>query len=88
MSQIPLSDEDLTLRFRWRWSEHGIYLGVCGLLVLLVSALYLYPTAPEKRFNPGLFSFIQTHYVAPADEPPEKEDPFRDPRVMHPRAIH
>jgi hypothetical protein len=88
MAHLPLSDEDLTLRFRWHWSEHGIYVGVCGLIGLLVSALYVYPTSSQKRFDPTFFSFIQTRYVAPADEPPEKEDPFRDPRVIHARAIY
>jgi hypothetical protein len=53
-----------------------------------VSALYVYPTSSQKRFDPTFFSFIQTRYVAPADEPPEKEDPFRDPRVIHARAIY
>jgi hypothetical protein len=26
------ADEDLTRHFRWRWNEHGIYLGVCSTL--------------------------------------------------------
>jgi hypothetical protein len=80
-------DEDLTPHFHWRWGEHGIYLGVCSFIGLFVLTLHMLPTPAKRRFNPADFDFIQVRYIAAADQPPEdsfKEDPFRDPRLIHP----
>jgi hypothetical protein len=87
-SHDPLPDEDLTPRFQWRWGEHGIYLGVCGIIGLLVLALHVVPTPPMRRCGPELVEVIQVRYLTAADEPPEKEDPFHDPRLIRPPRQH
>lgn len=78
----PNLDEDLTPRFRWRWGEHGIYLAVCSVIGLCVLALHLVPTPPKRKFNPHLVELIQVRYLTAADEPPEIDDPLRDPRLF------
>ncbi len=78
----PKLDEDLTPRFRWRWSEHGIYLGVCGFLGLFVAALHVLPLSSKRPLNPADFDFIQVRYMSAADQPPAKAEPFRDPRLF------
>jgi hypothetical protein len=75
-------DEDLTLRFHWRWNEHGIYLGVCSVISLMVLGLYMLPTASSRRFRPELYDMIHVHYVTASDDAPEKDDPFHDPRLL------
>ena len=84
MSQAyePVLDEDLTLRFHWRWGEHGIYLAVCSVIGLFVLALHLLPTPPKRQFDPHMVELIQVRYLTSADEPPEKDDPMRDPRLI------
>ena len=84
MSQddLPILDEDLTPHFHWRWGEHGIYLAVCSIIGLLVLALYFMPRPPKRRFNPHLVELIQVRYLSAADEPPEMDDPLRDPRLI------
>ena len=77
-------DIDLTPRFHWRWNEHGIYLGVCAIISLLVLGLYLLPRAPKRRIGPSVVELIQVRYVATADESVEKDDPFRDTRLIRP----
>jgi hypothetical protein len=86
MNQDPKTelDEDLTPRFRWRWGEHGIYLGVCSTIGLLVLGLYMMPRPPKRPIFPMIVETIRVRYIAAADEPPEKEDPFHDPRVIRP----
>ena len=81
-SHEPLLDEDLTLRFRWRWSEHGIYLAVCSTIGLFVLALHVVPPPTKPRFDPHLVDLIQVRYLTAADEPPEKDDPLRYPRLL------
>lgn len=78
----PAIDEDLTPRFRWRWNEHGIYLGVCGLIGAFVLTLHLLPAPVRQTFTP--LEVIKVHYLTAADEPPEEIDPFHDPRVIRP----
>lgn len=80
MSTEPVLDEDLTAHFKWRWNEHGIYLGVCIVIGLLVLALQMVP-AP-RRYNPAQIDFIHVNYVAAADEPAEVLDPFHDTRLI------
>ncbi len=85
--QGPLPDEDLTPHFRWRWGEHGIYLGVCSFIGLLVLTLHLLPAPAKRGLDPACFDFIQVRYIAAADEAPD--DPFRanplhDPRLIRP----
>jgi hypothetical protein len=88
-AQDLLPDEDLTPHFRWRWGEHGIYLGVCSLIGLFVLTLHLLPA--KRRWNPGNFDFIHVRYLAAADELPGdsfEADPFRDPRLIRPPRRH
>lgn len=80
--QGPSIDEDLTLRFRWRWNEHGIYLAVCSTIGLLVLGLLALSDSGRHRFRPELCDMIHVRYLT-ADEPAEKQDPFHDPRVFH-----
>jgi len=83
--------EDLTPHFRWRWREHGIYLGVCSFIGLFVLVLHLLPAPPKRAFDPANFDFIHIHYIAAADQPPEdplERDPFRDPRLIRPPRNH
>jgi hypothetical protein len=84
MSQThgPTLDEDLTPRFHWRWGEHGIYLAVCSVIGLFVLVLYVLPTPPKRELDPRLVELIRVRYLTAADEPPEKEDPLRDPRLI------
>ncbi len=77
-------DEDLTPRFRWRWHEHGIYLGVSGIIALFVLGLHLMPRAPQRPAGPHIVEVIQVRYLASADEPPEPYDPLRDTRLLRP----
>ena len=89
MSQAndPNPDEDLTLRFHWRWGEHGIYLAVCITIGLLVLALYLWRLPAKRRFHPELVDFIQVRYLTAADAPVDPADinePFRDTRLIRP----
>jgi hypothetical protein len=87
----PIPDEDLRARFRWRWGEHGIYLGVCSFIGLCVLGLHFVPGPPKRAFDPANFDFIHVRYVAVADEPiddPFKANPFRDPRLIRPLAKH
>ena len=77
-------DEDLTPRFHWRWSEHGIYLGVCSIIGLVVFGLHMVPRPAKRPIFPLILETIPVRYIAAADEPPEKEDPFHDPRVIRP----
>ena len=91
MSQTnnPFLDEDLTPRFHWRWGEHGIYLAVCSAIGLMVLALtQAFPAPPKKKFNPHMVELIQVRYLTAADEPPEKEEPFRDTRLIRPPRKH
>lgn len=81
-SYEPVPDEDLTPHFQWRWGEHGIYLGVCIVIGLLVLALQMVPT--PRRYDPASIDFIHVRYVAVADEPPEVVDPFHDTRLIRP----
>ena len=84
MSQThdPMLDEDLTPRFHWRWAEHGIYLAVCSAIGLFVLALHIVPPPTRPRFDPHLVDLIQVRYLTTADEPAEKDDPLRDPRLI------
>jgi hypothetical protein len=82
MSYPSVLDEDLTPRFRWRWGEHGIYLGVSSAIGLLVLALHLVPMPAKRRFDPTLVELIQVRYVALADEMPEPDAPLHDPRLV------
>jgi hypothetical protein len=82
MSQEPAYDEDLTLRFRWRWAEHGIYLAVSSIIGLAVLGLWFMPRSSPQRFNPATCETIQARYIAAAEEPPEPFDPFHDTRVL------
>jgi hypothetical protein len=84
MSQThePILDEDLTPHFHWRWGEHGIYLAVCSVLGLAVLALYTLPIRSKRPFDPHAVELIQVRYLTAADEPPEKNDPFHDPRLI------
>ena len=84
MSQAnePILDEDLTLRFRWRWGEHGIYLAVCSIIGLFVLALYLWRLPAHRRFRPELVDLIHVRYLTSADEPADKDEPFRDTRLI------
>lgn len=81
----PILDEDLTLRFHWRWGEHGIYLAVCSVIGLFMLALHLVPAPAKRTFNPHLVELIQVRYLTAAEEPPEQDDPLRDPRLIRPR---
>ena len=81
-------DEDLTLHFRWRWGEHGIYLAVSSIIGLFVLVLHVVPTAPKRQIDLTRVDLIHVHYLTAADEPPEKEDPFRDPRLIRPPGKH
>ena len=81
-SHGPILDDDLTPRFRWRWGEHGIYLAVCSAMGLFVLALHALPTPPKRQFNPQTVELIQVRYLTSADEPPEQDDPLRDPRLI------
>lgn len=79
--QSTVLDYDLAPRFHWRWQEHGIYLGVCtiiGLFVIVISAM---PRQTKRPIVPVVVETIHVRYIAASDEPPEKEDPFHDPRV-------
>lgn len=80
----PDLDEDLTPRFHWRWSEHGIYLGVCSVIGLLVFGLHMVPRPVKRPIFPLIVETIRVRYIAAADIPPEREDPFHDPRVIRP----
>jgi hypothetical protein len=84
MSQAngPIPDEDLTPHFRWRWGEHGIYLAVSSFIGLFVLALHVLPLSSRRMINPGDFDFVQARYMSATDEPPAKEEPFRDPRLL------
>jgi hypothetical protein len=84
MSQAndPIPDEDLTLRFRWRWGEHGIYLAVCSIIGLVVLALYMWRLPAHRRFRPELVDLIHVRYLTAADEPANKDEPFRDTRLI------
>jgi len=84
MSQKSL-DEDLTLHFRWRWAEHGIYLAVSSIIGLAVLALWHMPRSAPQAFDPATCETIRARYIAAADEPPEPYDPFEDTRVIHVR---
>ncbi len=75
-------DEDLTLRFRWRWAEHGIYLAVSSVIGLAVLGLWSMPRAAPKTFDPMTCETIRARYIAAADEPPEPYDPFHDTRLI------
>jgi hypothetical protein len=77
----PTSDQDLTPRFRWRWREHGIYLGVCSFIGLFVVALHVLPPS-SRRFSPADFDFIQVRYMSAADQAPAQSETFRDPRLL------
>ena len=78
-------DEDLTPHFHWRWGEHGIYLAVCSAIGLMVLTLtHIFPAPPKRTFNPHTVELIQVRYLTAADEPPEKEEPFRDTRLIRP----
>jgi len=78
----PMANEDLTPRFHWRWGEHGIYLAVCSVIGLFVLGLHVLPAHPKRHFDPSLVELIQVRYLTAADEPPEPERPFRDPRLL------
>jgi hypothetical protein len=78
----PIPDQDLTLRFHWRWGEHGIYLGVCVILGLLVLGLYAMPRAPKRQPGPKVVELIQVRYLTVADEVSENADPFHDTRLI------
>ena len=84
MSQAndPIPDEDLTLHFRWRWGEHGIYLAVCSIIGLFVLALYMWRLPDHRRFRPELVDLIHVRYLTAADEPANKDEPFRDTRLI------
>lgn len=82
MSSEPACDEDLTLRFRWRWAEHGIYLAVSSLIGLAVLGLWTMPRPAKPLFNPATCETIRARYIAAVDEPAEPFDPFRDTRVL------
>jgi len=86
MSQAndPNPDEDLTLHFRWRWGEHGIYLAVCSIIGLFVLALYLWRMPAKRRFHPELVELIQVRYLTAADEMGNQDEPFRDTRLIRP----
>ncbi len=79
------SDEDLTLHFKWRWAEHGIYLAVSSIIGLAVLGLWYLPRLTPKSFDPATCETIRAHYIAAADEPPEPYDPFHDTRVIRVR---
>ena len=78
----PIPDEDLTPHFHWRWGEHGIYLAVCSVIGLLVLGLHALPRPPKPRLNPAIVEVIQVRYLTAADEPPTKDEPFHDPRLI------
>jgi hypothetical protein len=80
----PFLDVDLTPRFHWRWNEHGIHLGVCAIIGLLVLGLYRLPRTPKPPMGPTVVEVIQVRYVATSDEPAERDDPFRDTRLIRP----
>jgi hypothetical protein len=75
-------NEDLTPHFRWRWGEHGIYLGVCSFIGLFVLALHVLPLSSHRSFRPEDFAFIQARYMSAADAPPAPDEPFHDPRLL------
>jgi hypothetical protein len=78
----PVLDEDLTPRFHWRWNEHGLYLAVCSVIGLFTLALYLWRPVPSPRSGVCVMELIHVRYLLAADEPPEREQPFRDTRVI------
>lgn len=78
------ADEDLTPHFRWRWSEHGIYLAVCGAIALFVAVLEIVHLTGKRRFDPTAVDLIHVRYVATADQAIAAEGPFRDPRLLPP----
>jgi len=80
--QLSKLDEDLTLRFHWRWHEHGIYLAVCSIIGLLVLGLHMLPTSSSRRFRPELYDMIHVRYLTTVDDIAEKDDPFHDPRLI------
>jgi len=84
MSQAndPNPDEDLTPRFRWRWAEHGIYLAVCSIIGLCVLVLYMWRLPAHRRFRPDLVQLIHVRYLTAADEPADRNEPFRDTRLI------
>jgi hypothetical protein len=81
----PAMDEDLTPRFRWRWHEHGVYLGVCTVIGTFVLMLHMLPEPPRRPIAPLVWDLIHVRYLSSVDEPPMREDPFHDPRVIQPR---
>jgi hypothetical protein len=75
-------DQDLTPHFHWRWGEHGIYLGVCSVIGLFVLGLHVLPAPPKPHLDLSLVQVIPVRYIAAADEAPEPQDPFHDPRLV------
>jgi Ca-activated chloride channel homolog len=56
-------DEDCTLHFRWRWGEHGIYLGVCSTVGVCVLLLHILPLhEKQRRCAADLLDFIRADY--------------------------
>jgi Ca-activated chloride channel family protein len=53
---------DLTRHFRWRWQEHGIYLGVCAVFGLVAAMVALLPP-PSDRDKLDLSDTILSRYV-------------------------
>ena len=82
----PSLDEDLKPRFRWRWGEHGIYLGVCSVIGLLVLALHVLPLSNRRAFRPEDFAFVAVRYMSAATATPPQDEPFHDPRLVRPLA--
>ena len=80
----PAPDQDLRLRFHWRWGEHGIYLGVCVIIALIVLGLYAMPRTPKRQPGPKVVEIIQVRYLTVADEVSENADPFHDSRLIRP----
>ena len=53
---------DLRPHFRWRWQEHGIYLGVCSVFVAIGTALALVPPSVPGGIAPQIVEVILSRY--------------------------
>jgi Mg-chelatase subunit ChlD len=71
-SSEDFSAIDLQRHFTWHWHEHGIYLAVCSVFVLMGAAVALVPPSGRRTISPEICELIRTRYAAFAVRTEEK----------------
>ena len=74
-SSEDLSAIDLQRHFQWYWQEHGIYLAVCSVFVVMGVTLALVPPSGHRTISPEICELIRTRYLPFAAAAEEKKPP-------------